>query len=190
MNIKKYIYILVILEILVGCKTKNQCDQYVNSINKSIELEYHQNLKTNHELFLKENTYIDPLENYTNFNSCKRKYILFTFPKDTVIVLDRIRHDDYAGTNINLTGIYKDDELLSFNNFSKGFKKIKIDNDYIFNNSHYQYIIKLKKGDFSKRKISEFSDDALKDITFITLIIDQKIKDIYRVYSNELVRIK
>ncbi|BAP30070.1 succinyl-CoA synthetase (ADP-forming) beta subunit [Chryseobacterium sp. StRB126] len=190
MNTKNFLYIIFVLTIFNSCKTKNQCEVYINTLNRVLEKEYNENLNKNRELFVKENVIINHLSDYTKFNTCERKEILFNSPKDTVIVLERIRHDDYAGTNTNLTGIYRNNELLSFNAFNKGFKTIKIDRDYILSNNHYNYVLKLKQGKFPSKKMSDYPDCALKDITFITLIVNQKIKNIYRICSGEFVKLE
>lgn len=189
MNTKNFICIVFVFSILISCITKNQCDLYINTLNKAIEREYNENLEKNRELFKRENVIVDPLDSYTKFNNCERKSILFNYSKDSVIVIDRIRYDDYAGTNTNLTGIYKNNEMISFNAFNKSFKTIKIDKDYIMNNHHYNYVLKLKEGNFSNKKMSDYSDCSLKDITFITLIVNQKVKNIYRVCSGEFVKL-
>ncbi|ALR31273.1 hypothetical protein ATE47_12400 [Chryseobacterium sp. IHB B 17019] len=189
MNTKTFISMLFVLAILFSCKTKAQCDMYADALNKVIESEYNQNLNKNRELFKREKISVEPLVDYTKFNNCERKSKLFIYPKDSVIVLDRIRFDDYAGMNTNLTGVYVGNEMISYNAFNKGSKTIKIDKDYILNNNHYNYVLKLKKGQFSNKSLSEFPSCALKDITFVTLIVNQKISSIYRVCSNELIKI-
>ncbi|MCS4302643.1 hypothetical protein [Chryseobacterium sp. BIGb0232] len=188
MNIKSTIMIFIITIFFTGCKIKSQCNIYSSIINKSIKSDYNKFLKENVSKIKAGEIKIDPLEYYINFNSCNRKNILFSFPKDSIFVMENNVDDDYAGTIVNSTSIYKNNKVFFFRSTNQNIDSLNLDKDYILNNSSYAYILKLKQGKLLRTKVLQNSKCIpLKDMTYISLIVDKKLKKIYRVCSEEFV---
>ncbi|UKB81361.1 hypothetical protein [Chryseobacterium sp. MEBOG07] len=194
MNIKNTIIIFVVTIFLTGCKMKSQCNIYSSIINRSINSDYNTFLKENVNKLKMGKIKPDPLNHYTSFNSCNRKNILFSFPKDSIFVIENILEDDYAGTTINVTSIYKKDKVFFFRSTSKGIDSLNVDTDYILNDKYtsniYRYILELKQNRVSKIKSTDNPKCIpLKDMIYISLIVDKKLKKVYRVCSEKLIRL-
>lgn len=195
MNIKVTLT-FVFFTLFIGCKMKSQCDTYTKVINKSIETDYNTFLQENAKKIRNGEFKSDPLDYYTNFNNCNRKGILFSFPKDSIFVMENNIEDDYAGTIVNITSFYMKDKVFFFKSTNKDVDSLNVDRNYILNNKYndgesYKYISMLKQGKLSKVKVAQTSTcTPLKDMTFLSLIVDKKLKKIYKICSGEVIELK
>lgn len=194
MNIKVVTLTFAIFTLFIGCKMKSQCDTYSKVINKSIETDYNIFFKENAKKIKTGEIKPDPLNFYTSFNTCSRKNILFSFPKDSIFVMENNREDDYAGTVVNTTSFYKKDKVFFFRSTNKDIDSLNVDRNYILNNKYndgesYKYISQLKQGKLSKTAQNS-SCVPLKDMTFLSLIVDKKLKKIYKICSGKVIELK
>jgi|GEM_PF-3638179 len=193
MNIKVTLT-FAIFTLFIGCKMKSQCDTYSKIINKSIETDYNIFFKENAKKIKTGEFKPDPLNFYTSFNTCSRKNILFSFPKDSIFVMENNREDDYAGTVVNTTSFYKKDKVFFFRSTNNDIDSLNVDRNYILNNKYndgesYKYILQLKQGKLSKTAQNS-SCVPLKDMTFLSLIVNKKLMKIYKICSGKVIELK
>ncbi|MEY8760864.1 hypothetical protein [Chryseobacterium tongliaoense] len=191
MNTKRILLTFILLTAF-SCKMKSQCDIYTKMISENMKNDYSIFLKKQKVNKAKDEDLNELSAYYSKFNDCNRKQILFDFPKDSIFVMEETIEDDYSGTFNNLTSLYRKDEVTILNTLNTIVKTQKVDRDYILNNKYndgdtYKYILQLKQNKLSGPKTSNCI--AMKDRTYISLIIDKKVKKIYRVCSGELIEL-